>query len=194
MRSLEQGPTPAVRARLRRLRLLTLGCLVVVTVVGLLIPLLLLPDRPDRSASDDPATALDVAGVIVMGVAVLVEGIALVLMARAFRGRWYSPLTPLTRLQNKQLLAMVRGTEHAEDVRVPLARYLAESMLRQRPVVLVLCGVALLWTGMVLMQPSVWRLGMLVACVVLVGYGVWSTRRNEGRARRFLAEHPATGA
>jgi hypothetical protein len=190
MASLEHGPTPAVRARLRRLRLLILAGVVVVVVPALLIPLLL-PDRPDRSASDDPATALDVAGLVVMTLAILVEGTALVLLFRANRGRGVSPLVALNRRQNLELRAYLRDETPTPAERVPLVRHLGESMLRQRPVVLVLLGAALLWTGMILLTPSWWRGVVALVMAGLVGFAWTRVRREERVSRRFLAEHPA---
>ena len=189
LRSLEQGPTPAVRARLRRIRLLALAGGVAVAVPALLIPLLL-ADRSDRAPSDDPTTALDVVGLVVMALAVLVETTALVLMFRTLRGRWVSPLVALTQRQNRELRSWVRGEAAVPAERVPLARYLAESTLRQRPVILVLVGAALLWIGIALTMPSWWRPLIALAAVVLVLVLWLRVRREERASRRFLAEHP----
>ena len=64
--ALERGPTPLIRARVRRLRLVVLGVVVLMLIPALTIPFLL-PDRPDRPAGDDPAPVLEVAGLVVMG-------------------------------------------------------------------------------------------------------------------------------
>ena len=193
MTSLEHGPTPAVRARLRRQRLAALGGVAVVMVPALLIPLLL-PDRPDRSTSDDAVTALEVAGLVVMTAAVLVQITALVLLVRAMRGHWVSPLVALTRRQNLELRAYVRGQTPAPTERVPLARHLAESTLRQRPLVFVIGGAVLLWTGITVMTPSWWRLAITLAILIAFGAAWRWVRREERLARRFLAEHPDDGS
>ena len=96
LEALGHGPTPAVRARVRRLRLLLSGLVVLALVPALLIPVLL-ADGSDRSTSDEPTTALDVAGLVVRTVAVLVQATALVGLVRANRGRSGSPLVVLTR-------------------------------------------------------------------------------------------------
>jgi hypothetical protein len=193
LRSLEQGPTPAVRARLRRIRLLTLAGVVVVALLALLVPLLL-ADRPHRAPSDDPTTALDVVALVVLGAAVLLELAGVVLLFRGMRGRWASPLVALTQRQNRELRSHVRGETVAPAERVPLARYLAESTLRQRPVLLVLLGGTLQWTGMALAMPAWWRTVTVVGAAVVVLLLWLRLRREERGARRFLDEHPATDA
>jgi drug/metabolite transporter (DMT)-like permease len=191
--ALEHGPTPLIRARVRRLRLVVLGVVVLLLIPALTIPFLR-PDRPDRPAHEEPATALEVAGLVVMGVAILVEFTAIVLLFRANRGRWMSPLAALTQQQNRELRAHVRGQAPLPPERLPLARYLADSMLRQRPVVLVLLGAALLWAGMALLTPSLWRTAIAVAFGGLVVAAWLTTRREERRATRFLGDHPEPAA
>jgi hypothetical protein len=189
--SLEHGPTPVVRARVRRLRLVALGILGLLMVPALLLPFLL-PDRPDRPAPDEPTTALEVIGLVALSLAIVVEATALVLVVRSNRGRWVSPLAALTQRQQRDLRAQVRGEAPPLPARVPLARYLAESALRQRPVALVLLGAALLWTGMALTAPSWWGAAVAVAFAAFAGAAWVRVRREEGSARRFLDQHPAS--
>jgi hypothetical protein len=193
--SLEHGPTPALRARARRRFRLVLGIGAVALLVAVLVPLLLLlplPDRPDRPDRVGATSALDVTALVVMSGSVLVQVAALVLLFRANRGRWVSPLAALTQRQNRQLRDHVRGKGPLRAELVPLARHLAESALRQRPVVLVLLGALLLWVGMALGTPSWWRTAFAVtfACLVLAGW--LHVRREERTARRFLDQHPAS--
>jgi hypothetical protein len=190
--SLERGPTDDVRRRVRRTRLLAAGIAAAVVIVGLLGPVLL-PDGSDEPSRSSVPQELRITGLVVMVVAVVVEGLALFRMWGALRGRWHSPLAALTQCQNKQLLAMVRGTEPPDPVRLPLARHLAGTMLIQRPIVAMLAGSALLWAGLTLMKPSAGRILLSSVFVLVFAFGAWAVRRNERQARRFLAEHPDDG-
>jgi hypothetical protein len=187
--SLEHGPTPAIRARVRRQRRLVLGIAGAGLLVAVLVPLLL-PDRPERSASDDTSTALEVAGLVVMGAAVLLEAAALVLMFRAWRGRWISPLRALTSRQNRQLSAQVQGKAPVVPEHLPLTRHVAETMVLQRPVLVLLLGIVLLLLGTALLTSSWGWAAAAAAYAVLALVGRRMVRRNERTARRFLAEHP----
>lgn len=86
----------------------------------------------------------------------------------------------------------MRRTSPLPAERVPLARYLAQAMLRQRPVTLVLLGTALVWTGLTLLMPSGWRTVLAVASAGLVLSSWLRIRRDERDARLFLEQHPAS--
>ena len=186
--SLEHGPTPAVRARVKKRRRLVFGIAGPVLLVTVLLPLLL-PDRPDRPSSDDGSSAAEVVGLVVMGLAVVLLVTAVFLLFRTWRGRWISPLTPLTRQQNRTLFAQVRGTAPVVREHLPLARQVAETMLMQRPVLLLLCGVAVQLMGLALLHSSWWWAAAAVAYAVIALSGWLTFRRQERRARRFLDEH-----
>ncbi len=188
--SLQHGPTPFLRARVRRQRNLVLGIAGAGLLVAVLVPLLALPDRPDGSSSDDATTVLEVLGLVLMGVGVLVEASALFLMVRAWRGRWISPLRALTNQQNRALRDQVRGKVSVVPEQLPLARHVAETMLLQRPIPLLLLGIVLIALGVALLSSSWW---WVAAATVYAGMGLvgWRLlRRNEHMARRFLDEHP----
>ena len=191
--SLEHGPTPTVRARVRKRLRLILGIAGPVLLVGLVVPLLL-PDRPDEPRADDGTTALEFAGLVVMGVAVLLLAIAVYLLFRTWRGRWVSPLTPLTRQQTRTLFAQVRGTEPVVTEHLPLARHVAETMLMQRPVLLLLLGVVVQLVGLAMLNSS-WWWAAAAAAYAVIAVGGWRTfRRHERAARRFLEQHPEPAA
>lgn len=188
--SLEHGPTPELRAKVRRSWVVVLGIAGVGLLVGVLVPLLLVPDRPTSSSSDEAATVLEISGLVVMGAGVVVEGVALFLMLRAYRGRWISPLRALTARQNRSLADQVRGRAPVVPEHVPLTRHAADMMLLQRPIPVLFLGIVLIALGVALLSSSWW---WALAAVVYVGLGLagWRLlRRNERMARRFLAEHP----
>lgn len=187
--SLEHGPTPAVRARVTKRRRLVLGIAGSVLLVAVAVPLLL-PDRPDEPSADDGSTALEVIGLVVMGLAVLLLATAVVRLFRTWRGRWISPLTPLTRQQNRALFAQVRGTAPVDPEHLPLARHVAETMLLQRPVLLLLLGVVVQLLGLALLNSSWWWAAAAVAYAVIAVAGWRTIRRSERAARRFLDQYP----
>jgi uncharacterized membrane protein len=96
----------------------------------------------------------------------------------------------LTQRQNRELRDHVRGRRAVPPQRVPLARHVAGTRLRQRPVALVLVGVALGWVAMALLTPSWWRTALAVAFAGLAVAGWLHIRREERTARRFLDQHP----
>ena len=187
--SLEQGPTPAVRARVRKRRRLIFGIAGPVLLVTVLLPLLL-PDRPDRPGSDDGSSAWEVVGLVVMAVAVVMLATAVFLLFRTWRGRWVSPLTPLTREQNRTLVAQVRGTAPVVPEHLQLARHVAETMLMQRPVLLLLAGIVVQLVGLALLNSSWWWAAAAAAYSVIALVGWQMFRRQERAARRFLDEQP----
>ncbi len=188
--SLEHGPTPELRAKVRRSWVGILGIAGVGLLVAVLVPLLLLPDRPERSSSEDTSTALEVTGLVVMSAAVLLQFTALVLLFRTWRGRWIGPLRALTSRQVRDLADEVKGKSPAIAERLPLTRHLAATMLLQRPVLVMLAAIPPLMLGIALLMASWWWVAGAAAYAVLALLVGRQVRHNERAAHRFLEEHP----
>jgi protein-S-isoprenylcysteine O-methyltransferase Ste14 len=190
--ALAHGPREAMRRRLRRQRIVAASLAAVIVIVGLL-PLLWI-ERAEEPARTSIPDWRRWAGLVLLIAALAVIGLGMFWLLRAFRGRWTSPLSALTRRQNRELVAMVWGTRPAEPAKVGLARHVAEVMLLRRPLVALLSGGGLVWVALILLDPSWWRLVLLVLLIALYARALLILRRNEQRARRFLAEHPAPDA
>jgi fatty acid desaturase len=119
-------------------------------------------------------------------------GVAVVRQWRAVRrrGAWRSPLFALTPRQRKQLLAQVRGTAPVDPARIPLAREVAAGLLEQRHVVPLITGLLVMWLGLLVASPAWWRVPAAVVLAGTAAFAVPAVRRDERRARAFLAAHP----
>jgi len=187
--ALHRGPTAARRRLLRRQRM-AVAALSAAIAVALLVPLLLVDRGPDRVRDAVPDWRRSVSlALLIAGMLLIVVGT--VRLLREFRGRWTSPLTPLTMRQNKHLVAMVRRTTPADPALVPLARYMADTILRRVPIGWLLGGNSLIWVALGVLEPSSWRLLFPVVLVPVWLGAIQAVRRNERDARRFLYEHPA---
>ena len=193
---LDQQPTHAASARLRRRRQWALsagiGATLVSVAVGVLIYALLSGDDGGSERADPPGWQ-QVAGLVVLGIGMVIEVWGLVVMWRAGlwrRDRWAVPAAVLTRGQRKSLLDQVRGRVPADPARLPLARDTARRMLRQRGLVGLFVGILLIQVGGAISSPAPWRTLMAGAFVVLYGVLFWTMERSGRRAQRFLAAHP----
>jgi len=106
---------------------------------------------------------------------------------------WRSPLVALTSGQRKALMHGVRENDDVPPDRLPLARHLAETVAGQRILIVINLGILLIWTGQLIASPSWWRLGLVVLNGAVTAVSAPWILRNERRARRFLADHPAPG-
>jgi protein-S-isoprenylcysteine O-methyltransferase Ste14 len=186
------APAESVRRRVRRSRwsqlLLVVGISGVVgAVVGVVVVLLASGSEP----ADVPVW-LAVVGFAVATGGLVLAGVAVVRQWRAVRrrGAWRSPLWALTPRQRKQLLAQVRGTAPVDQARLPLARELAAGLLEQRHIVPLTTGLLALWVGLLVASPAWWRVPAAVVLAVCAAFAVPAIRRDERRARAFLAAHP----
>jgi hypothetical protein len=191
---LDRMPTESAQERLRRWRrlrlLFVLGMAVVGLVVGLVVVLLV--DGGMDSAEDEPLWR-EIVGLVVLGIATVVIVAGLVVQLRGNRRLhvWRNPLAPLTRAQNKELIAQVRGRREPVAEHLPLARYMAELLVHQRTAMTGQIGLLLLFAGQWIMSPTAWR---LVVAAVLAGTLLLAMpflRRDVARGRAFLDAHPA---
>ena len=86
-----------------------------------------------------------------------------------------------------------RETPTCRRTALPLARHLAETVAGQRILIVINLGILLIWTGQLIASPSAWRLGLVVLYAAVTRLTCPWILRNERRARRFLADHPAPG-
>ena len=192
---LERTPTESAAQRLRRarrLRWLFVASLLLVTLaLGAIVALLLIDPSTDHDT--DVPTWRAVAGFSICGLGLLVAAVALVIQFRGLRraGVWRSPLHVLRFGQRRELLRQVRGRGPDVPERIPLARHMAEVLLTQRLALPVQAGLLLNFAGLWIADPRTYRLVLIVVLgAVLLGAGI-AFRRENRRARRYLAEHPA---
>jgi hypothetical protein len=187
---LQSGPGPERRRRLRRLRVRLRVLLVVLLVPAVAVPFLASEDA-GPSDGRGVSSGQEMLGLVLLLGSLMVTGVGAFLLWRAFRGRWVSPLVALRSGQNRELLAQVLGRAPLDPAHLGLARYVAETMLIQRPALSFLfSGGALVWVALAVLDPAWWRLLVGLVLLTLALHSGWRARRNERQARRFLAQHP----
>ena len=192
-------PTESAHQRLRRARRLNLLIVAVVVVLSATLGLVALAWFGDGSfdgGSDDGPLWRQIAGLVISGLAVVVLVVVVVVQWRGNRRRrpWRSPLLVLSRRQRKGLLAEVRGRVAVVPEHLPLARYLAETLVDQRVSVALYLGLVLMYCGQVLTLHTSWWTAIAIAYTVLGAAFLPNVVRNARRAGRFLDEHPARDA
>lgn len=192
---LDRAPTEPAEQRIRRWQRQMALLIVGIVVLGLAFTAAAVAwfDDADVGGSTDAPPWRETGGLVVSAVAVVVLVWAVVVQWRGNRRRkaWRSPLVPLTRGQRKELWARVRDDDEVPPDRLPLARHLAESVAGQRILLVLGIGIVLMWTGQLIAAPSAWRLGLVVGYAAVNAVGLPWILRNERRARRLLADHPA---
>lgn len=177
----------AAHRRLRRGQRRLLVGAVVGLAVGLAVVLLLLGGS-DAGGSDDEPAWRTVTGLVVMlaGFVIAVPSTVRFLRDVRMRDQWRTPLLALDLGQRRELVRQVNGQSPADPAHLPLARHLAESLVRQTLPPRMLLGLLVLVVGQLIGSPSWWSV------VGLLGVGLaWaSSLRTAGRARAFLAAHP----
>jgi hypothetical protein len=191
---LDRAPTRSAAERLRRARwnrwLLVAGAVLVSLALGVLVALFVLDPGPRRE--EEAPTWRVVVGFVLSGLALLFMVVALVVQFRALRRTrgWSSPLYVLTRRQRKQLLAGVRGQAPVVPERLPLARHLAELLLVQHLALPVQAGMMVNFVGLWIADRQPFRLVLVAVFGAALLVAGLLFRRENRRARRFLAAHP----
>ena len=163
------------------------GTLVVALLVGFLIA------AGDEGAGDESSSGplwLSIVGLTCTAVGLLIIVTYLIKGRRAGLFR-LGPLSVLSHSQRRSLRRQMLGKEPLQPVHLPLLRYLADRMARQRNSALLLpIGLMLQQLGGFLSSPSRWRAGFVVALTLLFLAAGVQLQREWRRAERFLAEHP----
>jgi hypothetical protein len=196
---LDRTPTESAAWRLRRAQrnrwLLVVGLAVGVTAVAVAVAFLLLDgSTPDRAR--EVSTARAVVGFSLSGLGLVLMVVGLVLQIRAGRRvRGYSsPVHVLTRRQQKELLAQVRGRAPVQPERIGLARHLAGVLQAQQLGLMPPAGLLVNFVGLWIASPSTWRLVTIGIFAPVLLVGAVLLRRESRRLRRFLATHPDPSA
>ncbi|MGZ4509659.1 MAG: hypothetical protein ACXVX0_20640 [Blastococcus sp.] len=190
---LANNPTPSAEARIRRVRtmlwLFVVGMLVLGLAVGVLAVVLFGHGR--HRASSVPAWQ-EITGLAVQltGTVIEIVGIVTLRRRRQWGTRWRAPTAVLTRAQRRSLVRQVRGRIPAEPARLPLTRDLAGRLVDQRGLLVLYVGIAIVNVGQTIVHPTAFRVGLTVVVLVVYGVVIPLMRREQRRARRFLAEHP----
>ena len=190
---LDGVPDESVEQRLRRRRrhlVLAVVAVVLLTTAAVAAAVVLSDGR--GHVSEDVPTWQVVTGFSISGAGLVFQIVGLVIVVRAnrrSRGR-FSPLSVLSRAQRKELLAQVRGVRAADPIRTPLARRVAEQLLRQRTIVVINLGLGINFLGQWIAQPEIWRAAGAGAYLLLLGVSLVLVQRDVRRARRFLEAHP----
>lgn len=192
--ALLDGVAPeAARRRLRRgQRQLLIGCAVALLVAfGIMLTVLAWSgDGPgdDSDDSDDEALWRTVAGLVLMlaGLGIAAPSAFRLLRDVRLREQWRTPLLALDLAQRRDLARQVSGRIPADPAHLPLARHLAESLVRQSPPPRMLLGLLIMVTGQSINSWSLWSV------VALLGLGLaWQAAlRSTRHARAFLDAHP----
>jgi hypothetical protein len=197
MSILQRAPTESAQLRLQRHRrhlvLLMSGLVIGGLGLGLVLFLVLFPGSAS-SEGEEPlwreVTSLVLAAVgLVLAVAVIVALLRSNRRLHSWRG---NPLAPLTASQKRLVGKMARGRAPVPPDRLPLARYAAEATVAARVIVAQQAGIVVILAGQWIGEPTTLRLALLAFFTVLsVPLGMLALSR-AARARRFLAQHPAT--
>lgn len=187
---LARAPTESAEQRLRRWRRIRVLAGLAVALLGVALGLVLFLVLGVRTgASAEAPTWQAVTGLCIAGAGLILQTFGLVTFVRTTRrrqGALTSPLSVLTRGQRKELLAQVRGLHPTEAARLPLARALAEQLIRQRLMVLMNVGLAVLFTGQWITSPSIWRALLAVSFAVVLAVAWMFLERDARRAQLFL--------
>ncbi|SDE86461.1 hypothetical protein SAMN05660485_01912 [Blastococcus fimeti] len=155
--------------------------LVAVGIVALLV------DWSADGSDDDPLWH-SVTGLTLMLVGIVIAAPPAFRFLRDVRLReqWSTPLLALDLAQRRELARQVSGRIPADPAHLPLARHLAESLVRQSPPPRMFLGLLILATGQLVSSPSWW------SALTLAGFGLaaWGSRRGTRNARAFLDAHP----
>jgi hypothetical protein len=196
---LDRTPTDSAEQRLRRARrnrwLLVGGFVLLCLAAGVLVALFVFDPAPDRNTDDVPTWGA-VVGFTLSGLGLLFMVVALVVQFRGLRRvrAWGSPLHVLTFRQRRELLRQVRNRGPDIPERVPLARRLAGLLSTQRLALPVQAGMLVNFVGLWIVDRETYRLVFVAVFAMLLIVAGVQFRRENRRARRYLAEHPATGA
>ena len=173
-------------------RRLAIGIPVLVSLVLGVVVVLIVAHRSGSEPRHvrEVATWRAILGLSLQAVGLGLEGVAIVRNARARRSLGAAtPLTFLSRIERKQLLAQVRGRVAPVPSQVPLARDLASRLVSQR-IALFAAGVGLLVIGQAIASTVLWYPVFVALALPLLVAGALKQRRDTARAQRFLADHP----
>jgi hypothetical protein len=193
---LEGAADASVQQRTRRLRRRIVGVGVALVLAAGVMGVLFGLYGPDDVGTRPPevSTARQATGLVIIFAGLGLLGFFVVKGLRMQRGLggFQGPTAVLTRAQQRQLLAQVRGRRDADPAHLPLARNLAERMLVQRWLVigLVVCFGAMT-VGQWISTTALPQLLLTTAAAILFGVACAFAIRDARRARAFLAAHPA---
>ena len=191
---LVRQPTEEARRRLKRRRTQLWLFVAAITALALGVGALLVVVLSGSGALDaaEPPTWATVVGFVVSSVGIVVDVVGLVILVR--RGRWgqawRAPTAVLSRQQRRHVMDQIRGRQPRRIHRLPLARDLAERLADQRGTAVLIAGIVLINVGNTLLTPSVFRLWLTAAVLVIYAIGGVFLLRQVRLARRFLDAHP----
>jgi MFS family permease len=187
---LDGTPSETAQQRLRRGRRIFLLGLVVALVVGAAAGagVLAWSGSDTGSASEDQPLWRSIVGLLVMlaGLVVAAPAVLRVIRENPWRDGWRTPLLALRMSQRRHLLKQVLGRMPADPAHLPLARHLAETLVRQTLSPTLALGVLLLAIGQLITSSSWFWAGV----VVLLVAGWPLMRRRTRRVQKFLDAHP----
>ncbi|MDT0276485.1 hypothetical protein [Blastococcus goldschmidtiae] len=148
------------------------------------------PGPDAESDSDDPPVWRSLIGLLIMlaGVVVAFPAALRQLRKSQLREAWRTPLLVLRLSQRRQLTREVLGRVPADPAHLPLARHLAETLVRQDLEPRLRWGLVLLGAGQLIGSLSWWWIGVLI--VLAVSRPVMARRTR--RVQAFLDAHPAS--
>lgn len=191
---LDRAPTESATDRLRRWRRLRVAAALALGTAGAVtgLVLFLLLDVGVAPETDPPLWQV-ILGLVIQTLALVVIVVGLVVQVKGNRRLrvWRSAMAPLTRGQQKELVAIVRGRAPVVPGRLPLVRYMAELLVHQRSALTGQVGLLVLFAGQWIVSPAAWRLAMVALLAVMFSVAAVFLRRDLARARQFLARHPA---
>lgn len=187
---LEGTPSEPALQRRRRGRWTFLLVLVIALAVGMAAGLAVIAwSGADGSESDDRPLWRSITGLLLIlaGMVVAAPAVFRLIRANGLRDGWRTPLVALDMNQRRHLLRQVRGRVPADPAHLPLARHLAETLLRQVGTPTLVLGVVLLAAGQLSLSGSWFWAALLVLMVAS-----WPLQvRRTSRIHEFLAQHPA---
>lgn len=179
-----QLPRDIAKARQRRILFVVVGVLLMAGV-GAAIGLAL----SDGSANSTDVPALQV----IVGLVIAASGLVLQFwgVRRQWRrgsalNYWRGPLAGLKRAQRKRLLNQVRGRVPVQSGTERLSVLQAHVMIHQRLTTVGNCGLAVLWLGLFISSPTLWRAALALFLILLVVAATPFIERDARAAERFI--------
>ena len=189
------APTEWAQQKMRRLRRLILAIPIGAAVLGGVIGGLVgtAASRRGHQAYHADPTGWHVGvglGLSAVGLVTVLTGVVLLWRSTGWQPIWRTPMVVLTRRQRRQLSKEVRGRSAAHPRHGRIAQYLARRIVDQRGLVPLLVGAMIMFLGLLLATPSLWRLIYTLVILLTETAAAVSVIRVRRQARNFLEQEP----
>lgn len=179
-------PRGVVKARQKRILIVVVGVLLAAGIgaaVGLAFP-------DGATESTDVPVLQFVIGLVIAASGLVLQfwGVRRQWKRGSALNYWRGPLAGLTRSQRKRLLQQVRGRVPVQPETERLSVLQAHVMIHQRLTTVGNCGLAVLWLGLFISSPTIWRATLALFLILLVASATPFIERDARAAERFISK------